>query len=72
MIAWWVVAYVFHNKVICMKILLHCMDMEITLINNNVVLASNISFELGNVDVPNICYMYGCAFSVTSVSAANR
>lgn len=40
------------------------MDMEITLINNNAVLASNISFELGNVDVPNIRYMYGFAFSM--------
>lgn len=40
------------------------MDMEITLINNNAVLASNISFERGNVDVPNICYMYGFAFSM--------
>ena len=40
------------------------MDVEITLINNNAVLASNISFGLGNVDVPNICYMYGFAFSM--------
>lgn len=40
------------------------MDMEITFINNNAVLVSNISFELGNVDVQNVCYMYGFAFSV--------
>lgn len=40
------------------------MDMEITLINNNAVLASNISFELGNVDIPNIWYMYDFAFSM--------
>ena len=42
------------------------MDMEITLINNNAVLASNISFERGNVDVPNICYilasLLACAY----------